>query len=136
MAQRSRTRETRQRREIYEAIRDTHSHPTADWIFEKVRTEVPKISLGTVYRNLSVLKDDGAIREIYGADRRAHYDADLSDHAHFVCAECGRIIDVHGVAKVDWRTLKELVGCDVNDQRVEFHGRCAPCTLDKGTTRH
>ena len=67
MAERTRTRETRQRRVVYDTIKGTHSHPTADWIFEQVRTEVPKISLGTVYRNLSVLKEEGVIREIYGA---------------------------------------------------------------------
>ena len=65
MAERPRTRETRQRRVVYETIKNTHSHPTADWIFEQVRTEVPKVSLGTVYRNLSVLKDEGVIREIF-----------------------------------------------------------------------
>ena len=46
MAERTRTRETRQRRVVYDTIKETHSHPTADWIFEKVRAEVPKISLG------------------------------------------------------------------------------------------
>ena len=129
MAERTRTRETRQRRVVYETIRSTHSHPTADWIFEQVRSEVPKISLGTVYRNLSVLKDEGLVREIYGPDRRAHYDADLSPHAHFICTDCGQIWDVSGVPEVNWRTLKELVGCEVTDQRLDFHGRCAACTL-------
>lgn len=127
MAERIRTRETRQRRVVYDTIKETHSHPTADWIFEKVRAEVPKISLGTVYRNLSVLKEEGVVREIYGVDRRAHYDADLSPHAHFVCSDCGQIWDVFGVPEVDWRTLKELVGCEVNDQRLDFQGRCAAC---------
>ena len=75
MVQRLRTRDTKQRRVVYETIRETLSHPTADWIFERVRTTMPKISLGTVYRNLSVLKDEGMVREIYGSDRRAHYDA-------------------------------------------------------------
>ena len=129
MSERTRTRETRQRRVVYETIKNTHSHPTADWIFEKVRADVPKISLGTVYRNLSVLKDEGVIREIYGSDRRAHYDADLSPHAHFICGDCGQIWDVVGVPEVDWRTLKELVGCEVAEQRLDFHGRCAACCL-------
>jgi Fe2+ or Zn2+ uptake regulation protein len=129
MADRTRTRETRQRRVVYAAIKNTHSHPTADWIFDQVRAEVPKISLGTVYRNLSVLKDEGVIREIYGTDRRAHYDADLSTHAHFICSDCGQILDVHNVPEMDWRTLKELVGCEIAGQRLEFHGRCAPCSL-------
>ena len=127
MAERTRTRETRQRRVVYDTIKETHSHPTADWIFEKVRAEVPKISLGTVYRNLSVLKDEGVVREIYGVDRRAHYDADLSPHAHFICSDCGQIWDVFGVPEVDWRTLKELVGCEVSDQRLDFQGCCAAC---------
>ncbi|MCU0303805.1 MAG: transcriptional repressor [Thermoanaerobaculales bacterium] len=129
MAQRTRTRETRQRRVVYETIRSTHSHPTADWIFEKVRSEVPKVSLGTVYRNLAVLKDEGSIREILGTDRRAHYDADLSPHAHFICVDCGQILDVLGVPPIDWRTLKDLVGCEVTEQRHDFQGRCAACSL-------
>jgi Fe2+ or Zn2+ uptake regulation protein len=129
MAERTRTRETRQRRVVYDTIKKTHSHPTADWIFEKVRAEVPKISLGTVYRNLSVLKDEGIVREIYGVDRRAHYDADLSPHAHFICSDCGQIWDVFGVPEVDWRTLKELVGCEVNNQHLDFQGRCAACCV-------
>ena len=135
MKDRVRTRETRQRRMVYETIMKTHSHPTADWIFDKVRSKLPKISLGTVYRNLSVLRDEGAIREIYGNDRRAHYDADLSQHAHFVCTDCGRIWDVHTVPEVDWKTLKELVGCEVAEQRLEFHGLCAPCSL-AGEEKH
>jgi Fe2+ or Zn2+ uptake regulation protein len=129
MPERNRTRETRQRRVVYDTIKKTHSHPTADWIFEQVRAAVPKISLGTVYRNLSVLKDEGIVREIYGFDRRAHYDADLSPHAHFICSDCGQIWDVFGVPEIDWRTLKELVGCEVNDQRLDFQGRCAACRV-------
>ena len=65
MKQRSRTRETKQRRVVYETIKNTYSHPTADWIFDKVRHRLPKVSLGTVYRNLGVLKEEGLVREIY-----------------------------------------------------------------------
>jgi len=129
MAERTRTRETRQRRVVYDTIKKTLSHPTADWIFEQVRAEMPKISLGTVYRNLSVLKDEGVIREIYGTDKRAHYDADLSNHAHFICTDCGQISDVFGAPEVDWRTLKELVGCEITSQRLDFQGRCAACCV-------
>ncbi len=85
MSKRPRTRETKQRRVVYETVKNTYSHPTADWIFEQVRDELPKVSLGTIYRNLGVLKEEGLVREIYGNDRRAHYDADISPHAHFMC---------------------------------------------------
>ncbi len=127
MKSRPRTRETKQRRVVYETIKNTFSHPTADWIFEQVRDTLPKVSLGTVYRNLGVLKDEGLVREIYGNDRRAHYDADTSRHAHFICDTCDRIIDVRGVKNIDWRTLKDLVGCEVTEQNVTFTGRCANC---------
>lgn len=127
MAHRSRTRDTKQRRIVFETIRETCTHPTADWIFDQVRLSMPKISLGTVYRNLAVLKEEGAIREIYGADRRAHYDANTDPHAHFICSECGAIGDVYGVQEVDWRAHKELVGCEVTEQRIEFSGICSAC---------
>ena len=128
MKNRPRTRETKQRRVVYETIKNTYSHPTADWIFEQVRGTLPKVSLGTVYRNLGVLKDEGLVREIFGNDRRAHYDADTSHHAHFICDFCDRIVDVRGVKNIDWRTLKDLVGCEVTDQNVVFTGRCANCS--------
>jgi len=127
MVQRLRTRDTKQRRVVFETIRGTLSHPTADWIFERVRTTLPKISLGTVYRNLSVLKDEGMVREIYGSDRRAHYDAVTTKHAHFICSDCGSISDVHNLPECDWRAAKELVGCEVTEQRIEFVGVCPMC---------
>jgi len=115
---------------VYETIKNTHSHPTADWVFEKVRRQLPKISLGTVYRNLGVLKEEGLVKEIYGNDRRSHFDADTSNHAHFICSVCDGIIDVRGVKDVDWRTMKDLVGCDVEEQTVVFTGRCPGCRQD------
>ena len=127
MVQRLRTRDTKQRRVVFETIQGTLSHPTADWIFERVRMTIPKISLGTVYRNLSVLKDGGMVREIYGSDRRAHYDANTHQHAHFICSACGSIGDVHNLPELDVRAIKELVGCEVTEQRVEFTGVCAGC---------
>ena len=130
MTSRPRTRETKQRRVVYETIKNTYSHPTADWIFEQVRDSLPKVSLGTVYRNLGVLKDEGLVREIFGNDRRAHYDAETKPHAHFICSVCDQIVDVHGVKKADWRTLKDLVGCVVDDQAVVFSGRCTTCRQD------
>jgi Fur family peroxide stress response transcriptional regulator len=127
MKQRPRTRETKQRRVVYDTIKNTYSHPTADWVFEQVRHSLPKVSLGTVYRNLGVLKEEGLVQEIYGNDRRAHYDADISPHAHFSCESCDQIIDVRNVKTIDWKTLKDLVGCEVDDQKVIFAGRCAGC---------
>jgi len=105
---------------VYDTIKNTYSHPTADWVFEQVRHTLPKVSLGTVYRNLGVLKEEGLVNEIFGNDRRAHYDADISPHAHFICESCDQIIDVRNVKTIDWKTLKDLVGCEVADQKVRL----------------
>ena len=127
MARQSRMRETQQRRVVFETVRETRAHPTADWIFEQVRGTLPKISLGTVYRNLAVLKSEGLVREVMGTDRRARYEANIGPHAHFVCTACGEIRDLEGLLPIDWRTEKDLVGCEVAEQRVELLGLCAAC---------
>jgi Fe2+ or Zn2+ uptake regulation protein len=123
----NRTRETQQRRVVFETVRATRAHPTADVIFEQVRHSLPKISLGTVYRNLAVLKAEGLVREVQGTDRRTRYEANIGPHAHFVCTRCGEIRDLSGTLEVDWRTQKDLVGCEVLEQRVELLGLCPTC---------
>lgn len=128
MSDRPRTRETRQRQLVLEFVREATSHPTADWIFEQVKELVPKISLGTVYRNLAVLKEEGLIREIHGIERKAHYESTEDPHGHFICSGCGEIRDVHAMPPLPWHTFKELVGCEVDEQRIEFVGTCAACT--------
>lgn len=131
MKKRPKTRETKQRRVVYETVKNTRSHPTADWVFENVRRHLPKVSLGTVYRNLGVLKEEGLVREIYGNDRKAHFDADTSTHAHFICKVCDQITDVRGVQTIGWRTMKDLVGCEVDEQEVVFSGRCSSCCREE-----
>jgi Fe2+ or Zn2+ uptake regulation protein len=123
-----RLRETRQRREVYRSVAATATHPTAEWIFSSVRRKLPNISLGTVYRNLSVLRDEGLVREIIGHDRCARYDANTMPHAHFLCTDCGFIADVASpLPSVDWSTVSELVGCEVEVELLELRGRCASC---------
>jgi len=127
MERKIRTRETRQRRLVLNTLRSTRTHPTAEWIFSRVRAEMPSISLGTVYRNLNVLRDEGTIRELRVAGRTARWDADLSQHGHFVCTSCGAIRDVEGFPAYDWKGLKDLVGCEITHQRTEFYGLCPTC---------
>jgi Fe2+ or Zn2+ uptake regulation protein len=131
MTVKAQTRETQQRRIVYETIRNTRTHPTADWIFDRVRSRMPKISLGTVYRNLSVLKREGLVREIFGTDRRARYEDNQQPHAHFICTSCGEIRDVDVTPESEWQALKDLVGCEVYEQRMEFLGRCPACVHRK-----
>lgn len=85
---------SRQREAILQVLRSTDSHPTAQWVYEQVRRQLPKISLGTVYRNLAQLRDEGVILGLTVGDGYEHFDGDASAHLHLHCRRCGRISDV------------------------------------------
>jgi len=121
------TRETRQRKVVYEAVRHSKEHPTADMIFDQVKYTLPTVSLGTVYRNLGVLKDQGLVIELRGSDRRAHFEADLTPHAHFTCTYCGAISDIEGCPTPNWERLPCLAGYTVEEHCLEFRGTCPKC---------
>ena len=85
---------SRQREVILNVIRSTNTHPTASWIYNKSREQLPNISLGTVYRNLSGLVQSGDILSINVGDGQEHYDGDISAHLHLHCEKCKCISDV------------------------------------------
>ena len=88
------TRMTRQRAVILEELRKVKTHPTADELYSIVRERLPRISLGTVYRNLDFLADTGEIRRLEAAGTTKRFDGDISWHQHVRCIHCGRIGDV------------------------------------------
>src|SRR5712691_10336081 len=79
---------------VYEALQGDHSHPSADEIYQRVRRTLPRISLGTVYRNLQRLVEEGRIRMFLLGERVARYDPIVTEHDHFICQQCGRVEDV------------------------------------------
>ena len=83
-----------QRDTVLKIVKAAHDHPTADTIYSRVRAELPKISLGTVYRNLSLLSDMGLITTLETLDKSIHYDGNTDSHSHFICERCSRIIDL------------------------------------------
>ena len=118
---------SRQRESIKKYLCGREDHPTADMVYTGIRREFPNVSLGTVYRNLSLLVELGEIRKIAteGADR---FDAKLVPHHHFICKNCGCVLDVmvpveDPVRKVD---LLWEYG-DVEECRLEFRGVCRTC---------
>lgn len=121
------TRETRHRKMVYETVRRSKNHPTADMIFEQVRDTLPTVSLGTVYRNLSILKNQGLVVELRGADRKAHFEADLIPHAHFTCTRCGSISDIEDCPTPEWERHPCLAGYSVEEHSLEFRGICPEC---------
>ena len=118
------------RRLVLDLVRSTHAHPTAEAIHQRVRRRLPRVSLGTVYRNLRLLVAEGLVKEVPGPPAR--FDGNLSEHHHFTCLACGRIADVAGpLTEPHSRALVSRVassgGFSVTHHRIEFYGRCAAC---------
>ena len=119
---------SQQRAAILEELSAVTSHPTAAEIYALVRRRIPNISLGTVYRNLSMLADDGTILRITTGEGTERFDADTSDHYHFCCSCCGRVSDLplpfHGELN---RAVEAATGARVHRHNLIFYGECAQC---------
>ena len=122
------SRGSKQRDTILRVVMNSKDHPRADWVYEQVRTEIPNISMGTVYRNLRYLAQSGEIRQLDLADGTSRFDGSTESHYHFRCEECGRIFDLD--EPVD-RSISERVakntGFKVYRQRMELIGLCNVC---------
>jgi Fur family transcriptional regulator, peroxide stress response regulator len=121
-------RNTKQRRVILGELLKTKAHPDASALFKIVRRRIPDISIGTVYRNLNLLKGDGRIIELACGRHSSHYDADLKSHYHFFCLDCGNILDLDEplLRSLDNEVSKRS-GMTVKYHRVDFYGYCGNC---------
>jgi Fur family ferric uptake transcriptional regulator/Fur family peroxide stress response transcriptional regulator len=124
-------RMTRQKKIILELLRATDAHPTAEWIYEKARERIPEISLGTVYRNLNLLKELGEIMELSFGGAYKCYDGVPSNHYHYRCRICQRVYDVDMPVLDQLSALTETRdGHRIETHRLEFSGVCKAC-LDR-----
>ena len=121
-------RRTKQREVILRVLRSTRCHPTADWVYQQVRKELPRISLGTVYRNLRILTQSGQAQELRYSRSYSRFDGTPTNHYHFVCERCGRVDDVPMPVqeKLD-RAVEQLMEVQVRLHRLEFYGTCGDC---------
>ena len=118
---------SRQRESIKSYLSGRKDHPTADMVYTSLREEFPNISLGTVYRNLSLLVELGEIKKLTtdGADR---YDAMTKPHSHFICRKCGCVLDVMVPIENPIETVNEQWDLGEADEcRIEFRGICSRC---------
>ncbi len=126
-------RMTPQRRVILEELRKVNDHPAADEIYRRVRKRLPKISLGTVYRNLEVLCELGKIQRLELSGSTKRYDGVPTKHYHIRCVECGRVDDAP-IAPLNQleddlygTTVYEIIG-----HNLEFTGLCPQCSRLRG----
>jgi len=122
-------RKSRQREEVMRVLMSTTSHPTADWIYQQVRRNIPSVSLGTIYRNLRILRDAGQILELNFGGSLGRFDGRIDEHDHFFCENCGCIRDIERPVDMDVASLyiRQDEG-RVYSCRVELLGVCNNCS--------
>jgi Fur family ferric uptake transcriptional regulator len=127
---------TRQRRVILEELRKVQSHPSADELYEMVRRRLPRISLGTVYRNLDLMDRDGLIRKLELGGSQKRFDGDISGHYHKRCVSCGRVDDarVEKITAIE-DAVKDVTDYEIIEHRLEFIGLCPQCAGKKSDSQ-
>ena len=133
-------RYSRQRELIKDIIKNRCDHPTADMIYASAREVDGTISLGTVYRNLKLLADEKIIITLETEDKKIHYDGDLSRHSHFICSDCGKIIDLFKPASTPKELEEKLaklksegrvdIGVRVTEEKCIYYGLCTECNKE------
>lgn len=123
---------TKQRRVILEVLRHNNIHPTADVVYEMVRQKLPKISLGTVYRNLEILTALGEIQTLELSGTQKRFDGVAQKHYHIRCLHCGRVDDapIAPLNSLEDDLYKSTV-YTIMGHRLEFIGLCPECSQNK-----
>lgn len=120
---------SRKRAAILDALREAKTHPTAEWIYRRLKPEYPDLSLGTVYRNLGRFRETGQAVSLGVIGGYERFDGDTSPHAHLVCRRCGAVVDVKDALPGPKRlkAISRTSGCRVDSASVTFLGLCAGC---------
>lgn len=122
---------SRQREAIKNFLMSRKDHPTAEVVYEHVLKDFPNISLGTVYRNLSFLVDNGQAVKVPCEDGSVHFDGNVMPHYHFQCTECGAVIDLDFDGAEESRQFCTAAASNFDGQ-IEgnvtfFYGKCPSC---------
>ena len=123
---------SKKRAAILHSLCSVKEHPTAEMLYAALKPEIPELSLGTVYRNLSVLTEEGLVVNVAHVAGQERYDARTEPHAHFVCRECGRVIDVDipDMIQPMFAQISEETGCVADSYMLSFNGLCSHCNED------
>lgn len=119
---------SRQRECILKNLKSRNDHPTADMVYESVRMEQPNISLGTVYRNLSLLAENGQILKITTKAGPDRFDGCVTPHAHFICNQCGSVLDMGDIPQINLieMTDSQFDGI-IEGYELQIFGKCGAC---------
>lgn len=119
---------SRQRECIKQFLASRHDHPTAETVYLNVKQDFPNISLGTVYRNLSLLTELGEIQKISTGISPDRFDGNPAPHYHFFCRKCGCVmdLDMEGIDHINILAGSQFDG-EIEGNITYFYGKCANC---------
>lgn len=123
------TKHSKQRDALIDILQSTDTHPTAEWVYERMKEKFPNVSLATVYRNLKHMIELGLARELY-TDNSSRFDANMSEHYHFVCKKCNKLIDIFPEdenAEIEKIKSKGFV---IDSYDFSIYGICTNCKED------
>ena len=130
------TKQFRKRNAILAYLRQTKEHPSAEMVFTHLKPEYPDLSLGTVYRNLSMFKDKGEIMSVGTVNGVERFDGNTMPHVHFVCTGCSAVTDLPQIAvpeELDQQVMTQTGGV-IDTSQLTFVGKCSRCAAKKGET--
>ena len=120
---------SRKRQAILDAIHSTTEHPSAEWLYNRLKPVYPDLSLGTIYRNLGIFRESGEICSVGTVCGQERFDGDTHPHAHFVCRSCGKVMDVESpfLGTAFYYELGKQIGAEISGYQLSFFGLCRDC---------
>ena len=121
---------SKKRQVILEALAATTAHPTAQELYQQLKPDYPDLSLGTVYRNLSVLAEEGLVVSVAHVNGQERYDARVEPHTHFICRRCARVIDLlelEDAISGMYGEIEHRFGCLPESHTLTVSGLCPNC---------
>ena len=123
------TKQFRKRNAILSYLRSVTNHPSAEMVFTELKQQIPDISMGTVYRNLSLFKQQGfasSVATVKGVER---FDGNTDPHVHFICTDCDAVIDLMEmqVPEALKKVAEDCCGGQIGECSLSFTGLCSEC---------
>ena len=124
---------SRKRMAILNTLQETTVHPTADWVYARLKPPYPDLSLGTVYRNLKKFCETGKAVSVGVINGQEHFDARVEPHAHLVCKRCGAVLDIpeEFFRRDELEKLSARFHIRLESARVVFEGVCPQCEREE-----
>ena len=119
----------RKRNAILSYLQGTTAHPSAETIYSDLKAQIPDLSIGTVYRNLTHFRKQGLVSSIATVNGIERFDANTEPHVHFICEDCNAVIDLHQLSTPQalCSEAEGSIGCSVSGCQLSFSGKCRDC---------